>query len=477
MKNIIIGAGPAGRLAGLELGRLGEEVILIEKEKLGGTCLNEGCMVVCALTDITRFLNDASHYKSLNLMKGDIEFSYEEIVKKIKKTQEIIHKIDHAENTSNNNEIIYGEAKINDNEVKVNGESFNYKNLLIATGANPHTPNIKGVEYSINNKDILKLKKVPEKLNIIGGSIIAAEISNIYSSLGSEVNVIARSEFLKELDPEIKEYIVKKLLKNVKIHEKTEPLEIQKNKTIVKNKDEKVIEMEGLTFSATGRSPNSKILENILEPNQFDKKGAIKVNEMMQTNVKNIYAAGDVIGGLNLTPVARMQGILAARNMAGYFNKIEYKCIPQSIRLEMDVSFVKNIEHKNSAINTKNNTDNIDNINYNNTNNINNDKNDINNSTDNVNVNKSEKLNEVSVPGSAGPRAFWKVLTNETGMTKASFNSKELLESITAISPSSVNDIAYLSYLMRINENIENFDEFIEIHPSTDVFFQIMKYM
>ncbi len=297
--------------------------------------------------------------------------------------------------------------------------------------------------------------------------------------MGSEVNVIARSEFLKELDPEIKEYIVKKLLKNVKIHEKTEPLEIQKNKTIVKNKDEKVIEMEGLTFSATGRSPpNSKILENILEPNQFDKKGAIKVNEMMQTNVKNIYAAGDVIGGLNLTPVARMQGILAARNMAGYFNKIEYKCIPpQSIRLEMDVSFVKNIEHKNSAINTKNNTDNIDNINYNNTNNINNDKNDINNSTDNVNVNNNEKLNEVSVPGSAGPRAFWKVLTNETGMTKASFNSKELLESITAISPSSVNDIAYLSYLMRINENIENFDEFIEIHPSTDVFFQIMKYM
>lgn len=471
MKNIIIGAGPAGRLAGLELGRLGEEVILIEKDKLGGTCLNEGCMVVCALTDIARFLNDATHYKSLNLIRGDIEFSYEEIVKKIKKTQEIIHKIDHYENTSNNNEIIYGEAEINDNEVKVNGESFNYKNLLVATGANPHTPNIKGVKYSITNKDILKLKKVPERLNIIGGSIIAAEISNIYSSLGSEVNVIVRSEFLKELDPEIKEYVVKKLLKNVKIHEKTEPLEIQKDKTIVKNKDEKVIEIEGLTFLATGRSPNSKILKNILEPSQFDRKGAIKVNEMMQTNVKNIYAAGDVIGGLNLTPIARMQGILAARNMAGYFNKIEYNYIPQSIRLEMDVSFVKNIEYKNSEINTKNNIDNTNNTN----NNINNN---IDNNTDNVNANNNEKLNEVSVPGSAGPRAFWKVLTNETGMTKASFNSeKGLLESITAISPSSVNDIAYLSYLMRIGENIENFDEFIEIHPSTDVFFQIMKYM
>lgn len=454
MKNIIIGAGPAGRLAGLELGKLGEEALLIEKNKLGGTCLNEGCMVICALNDITRFLNNKKQYKKLGLVKGDIEFSYEEIVNKIIKTQEIIHKIDHSENTSLNNEIIYGEAKLSDEEVTVAGETWNYENLLVATGSTPFIPNIQGKEYGLTSQDILKIKKVPEKLNILGGSIIATEISNIYSSLGSDVTIIARSEFLKEIDPEIKEYVVKKLLKNVTIYENKDTLEIQKNKTIIQYKENnknnttqsenygKIEELDGITFIATGRSPNSNIVKDILNSGDFNNEGAIKVNKMMQTSRKNIYAAGDVIGGINLTPVARMEGMLAARNIAGYLNKINYNSIPRSISLDMDLSFAKKGDDKT------------------------------------INENKGESTNKnVSVTGSAGSGGFWKVLTQDTGITKASFDSKGLLESIFAVSPSSVNDVAYLSYLMRIGENIENFDEFMEIHPSTDVFFHIMKYM
>lgn len=437
MKNVIIGAGPAGRLAGLELGRLGEEVILIEKNNLGGTCLNEGCMVICALNDIARFLNNKNQYEKLGLVAGDIEISYEEIVNKITKTQEVIHKIDHEENTSVNNNIIYGEAEITEDEVSVGGESWEFENLLIATGGKPYIPNIPGKEYGKTHQDILKLKKVPEKLNVIGGGIIAAEISNIYSSFGSEVNIIARSSFLSELDPEVKDYIVKNLFKDVDIHENTSTEEIQKNKIIIENNGERK-ELEGITFIATGRSPNSQIARNILSDDDFDRKGAIKVNDMLKTSKSNVYAAGDVIGGMNLTPVARMEGILAARNMAGYLNKIEYNAIPQSIALDMDVSFAK-----------------------------------ISDTTD-----KNEETFNVSSPGSAGPGGFWKVLTKDTGITKASFNSKtNLLESITAVSPSSVSDIAYISYLMRTGENISNFNEFIEIHPSTDVFFQIMRYM
>jgi len=443
MKNIVIGAGPAGRLAGLELGRLGEEVLLIEKNKLGGTCLNEGCMVICALNDISRFLNNKKQYEKLDLISGDIDISYEEIINKINKTQEIIHKISHEENTSVNNNIIYGEAEINEDEVSVGGESWDYENLLIATGGKPYIPNIPGKNYGKTHQDILKLKKVPEKLNVIGGGIIAAEISNIYSSFGSEVNIIARSHFLSELDPEIKDYIVKNLFKNVNIYENTATEEIQKNKIIIENNGE-MKELEGTAFIATGRSPNSQIARNILSDDDFDRKKAIKVNNMLETSKSNVYAAGDVIGGMNLTPVARMEGILAARNMAGYPNKIEYNTIPQSIALDMDISFAKIIDTTN--------------------------KNDINN--------KNEKIFDVLSPGSAGPGGFWRVLTGDTGITKTSFNSKtSLLEAITAVSPSSVSDVAYISYLMRIGENISNFDEFIEIHPSTDVFFQIMKYM
>ena len=438
MKNIIIGGGPAGRLAGVELGKLGEEVLLIEKNKLGGVCLNAGCMVVCALNDIAKFLNNKKQYEKLGLLKGNVEISYEEIAKKIIKTQEIIHKIDHAENTSLNNDIVYGEAKITENEVTVGNETWDYENLLIATGGKPFIPNIKGKEYGLTNEDILKLKEIPEKLNIIGGGAIATEVCNIFSSLGSEVSIILRESFLSAFDPEIKDYMVKNLFKNVNICENTSTEEIQKNKTII-NENGEIKELEGRTFIATGRTPNSQIARSILKDDDFDKRGAIKVNDLLQTSNPNVYAAGDVIGGITLTPVARMEGILAARNMAGYLNKIEYNTIPQSLPLAMDVSFANN--------------------------------------TNTNNENKKETV-DVTAPGSAGPGGFWRVLTNDTGITKASFDSESgLLESITAISPSSVSDIAYISYLMRTGENMKNFDDFIEIHPSTDVFYQIMKYM
>ena len=97
--------------------------------------------------------------------------------------------------------------------------------------------------------------------------------------------------------------------------------------------------MEGTAFFATGRVPNSEIAEGVVELNE-DK--TIKVNEMMQTSADNVYAAGDVTGGYLLTPVARMEGITAARNMANYPNKVSYECIPQSLSLNMEVSFVEN---------------------------------------------------------------------------------------------------------------------------------------
>ncbi|MCL2157194.1 MAG: NAD(P)/FAD-dependent oxidoreductase [Methanobrevibacter sp.] len=432
MKNIIIGAGPAGRLAALELGILEEEVLLIEKKHIAGTCLNEGCMVVCALTDIARFLNNKKHYESLGLMKGSIEISYSEVTKKIKKTQEILRKINQEENELVNNKIIYGKAKIEDSNVYVNGESYDFENLLIATGSRPFIPNIPGVEHVLTSSDILEIEEVPEKLNIIGGGIIAAEVSNIFSSFGSEVNIITRSSFLNELDYEIRKYVISTMYKDVNIYENTDVLEIKKDSVITNSN-----EFEGKSFIATGRVPNSEITKDVVEIN---KDSSIKVNKMMQTNISNIYAAGDVIGGMNLTPVARMEGITAARNMAGYPTKVQYKNIPQSLTLDMDVSFTSNTTNKGKIAN-------------------------------------HDEIETISFPGLAGPGSFWNVLTQNTGLSKVSMNMKtNQIESINGISPSSVSDVAYLSFLMRINEDIDKFDEFIEIHPSTDAFYKIMKY-
>ena len=431
MKNVVIGSGPAGRLGSLELGKLGEEVTVIEKNHIAGTCLNEGCMVVCALTDITKFIDENNRFNKHGFLKSQLDISYDKIVEKIKETQVMLRKLNQMENESVGNNVIYGEASIDGDCVKVDNESFEYDNLLIATGAHPFIPDIPGNEYGLTNKDILKLDDVPEKLNIIGGGIIACEIANIYSTLGSEVNIIARSTFLKELNENTKRYVLEKIMPNVNILENTNVKEAFEDKVLTEDGDE----LEGIPFFATGRTPNSEIAEGFVELNA-DK--TIKVNEMMQTNVSNVYAAGDVTGGYQLTPVARMEGITAARNMAGYSNKVGYDCIPQTLSLNTEVSFVEN---------------------------------------EKSNLSDDDKAT-ISFPGIGGPGAFWKILNGETGYTEIEFDkAKNKINKINHISPSSVSDVAYLSYLMRMDYDLDDYAEFLEIHPSTDTNYKIIKNM
>ena len=431
MKNVVIGSGPAGRLASLQLGKLGQDVTLIEKNHIAGTCLNEGCMVVCALTDITKFIDSNKRFNDYGFIKSQLDVSYEKIVEKIVETQEKLRHLNQLENESVGNNVIYGEASIEDDSVKVNGESFEYDNLLIATGARPFIPDIKGKEFGLTNKDILKLSDVPEKLNIIGGGIIACEIANIYSTLGSEVNVLARSTFLKEIGDNARKYILENIMPDVNILENTNVKEAFKNKVVTDNDDE----LDGVPFFATGRVPNSEIADGFVELNE-DK--TIKVNEFMQTSKDNVYAAGDVTGGYQLTPVARMEGVTAARNMSNYANKVSYNCIPQTLSLNTEVSFVEN--------------------------------------------EKSECLDEdkatIGIPGTAGPGAFWKILTGETGYTEVEFDKKNnKINKINSISPSSTSDVAYLAFLMREDYDLDDYSEFLEIHPSTDSNYKIIKNM
>ena len=431
MENIVIGSGPAGRLGSLELGKLGKDVTLIEKNHIAGTCLNEGCMVVCALTDITKFIDLNRRFNEYGFVKSQMDISYEKITQKIAETQVKLRQLNQMENESVGNNIIYGEASIDKNTVKVNGESFEFDNLLIATGARPFIPDIKGSEYGLTNKDILKIDEVPESLNIIGGGIIAGEIANIYSTLGSDVNILARSKFLKELSENTRKYIFEKIIPDVNIYENTTVKEAFKDKVLTDSNEE----FDGVPFFATGRTPNSEIAEGIVELNP---NKSIKVDEMMKTNVENIYAAGDVTGGYQLTPVARMEGITAARNMAGYSNKVSYECIPQTLSLNTEVSFVKN---------------------------------------EKVNLKEDEKA-QIAIPAIAGPSAFWHILSGDTGYAEVDFDkNNNKINRINSISPSSTSDVAYLSYLMRMDYDLDDYGNFLEIHPSTDTTYKIIKNM
>ena len=431
MDNIIIGSGPSGRLAALQLGKLGQNVKLIEKKHIAGTCLNEGCMVICALTDVTKFIETNNRFNKRGFIKSQLDVSYDKIVEKIKETQTMLRSINQEECESAGNELIYGEAKIENEEVIVNNESFTYDNLLIATGARPFIPDIEGNEYGLTSSDILNLDDIPEQLNIIGGGVIAIEVANIFSKLGSEVNLFARSTVLKDIkDEDATNYILKHLIPEINIHEHVTVDKLTKNKLVLESGEE----FEGKSLFATGRIPNSEIAEGIVELNP---NKTIKVNERMQTNVDNIYAAGDVTGGIQLTPIARMEGVCAARNMANYPNKISYNSVPQTLNLNTEVSFVENEK-----------------------------------------IDENHKIADIGFPGIAGPGNFWTIMDGETGFTKVSFDADDnKIKRITSISPSSVSDVAYLSYIMREDYDLNDYDDFIEIHPSTDTNYKIIKNM
>ena len=450
IKNIVIGAGPAGRLGSFELGKLGEETLVIEKKYIAGTCLNEGCMVVCALTDISRFIRNFERFSEIGFIDGNISFDYKAACDSVKKTQLFLRKLNQEENESVNNKVLYGEASVeindedkiivtvkldNENELQkeeYNGKetlSFEAENLLIATGARPFIPNIPGAEYALTSSDVLNLEEVPPKLNIVGGGIIATELSNLFSSFGSKVRIIARSEILKDLEPEIKSYVVKKLIKEVSICENTNVLEITENSLITDNG-----EFEGKTLIATGRVPNSEIVEDIVELNE---DGSIKVNEFFQTSNPHIYSAGDVTGGITLTPYARKEGISAARNMAGYLNKFDDIIVPQSLTLDLDVSFTQRQKDQ-----------------------------------------EGDNVEDVIIPGLGGPHAFWRILRGETGITKISLDTEtEKIVRASQISPSSIDDTAYLAFLMNMGIEKDDFDDFLEVHPSTDAYYKILKIM
>ncbi|MDO5836171.1 MAG: NAD(P)/FAD-dependent oxidoreductase [Methanobacterium sp.] len=428
MKLVIIGGGPAGRSAAMEAAQLEAEVTLIEKEHIGGTCLHEGCMVVCGLNDVVRFHEDSKNYKEMGIISQQHGIDYSQVTKGIKKITGKIEAVLKHETRQSGVEIVLGEATINGGEVEVNGKSYPYDKLLITTGSRPTIPPIPGVEYALTYKDVLDIDEVPEKFNIVGSGVIAAEFASIFSSLGSQVKILCRNQFLSNLDPEIKNYVVEHLLKDVEIQEKVQVHEISPEGTSTSNGL-----VEGVVFLATGMTPNSEIAHQLVKTGP---KGEIMVNEQMRTSNPSVYAAGDVVGTVGNTPVARMEGVVAARNACDIAANMDYRLIPQSLTLYYSVSFLDS------------------------------------------GFQRSENEFDVRIRGSAGPGSFWQVLDGETGFTKISSDLETgEVTRVASISPASRNSLPYLAKMIKDGYKTADFDDFIETHPSTDAIYKLLHFL
>jgi dihydrolipoamide dehydrogenase len=449
MKVVIIGGGPAGRAAAMELAALGEEVNLIEKGLIGGTCLNEGCMVVCGLNDVARFLNDAKNFQAHKIIDVNYDFSYENVANGVKETLNKIRHVTTKETLEAGINLVSSEAIIQGHYVLADGKEYEYDKLIIATGARPFIPQVEGSEHAITYKDILNLKELPEKLNIVGSGMIAAEFAHIFSSMGSEVHILCRSDFLRMFQEDIKEYLVKHLLKGVNIHKNVNTEEISADGVSTNEGN-----FEGLVLFATGNVPNSEIAGDMVEKGPH---GEILVNEKMETSQENIYAAGDVIGGMGTTPVARMEGVVAARNAAGILTAANYRYIPQAMSLTYDVSFLEDGQLPKKSVQKEK---------------ANGEKTDKKETLENP-----ENVVEGRIPGSAGPGSFWRVLSSETGFTKTSVDLETgSIKKLVSVAPASRNHMAYVSLLLRLGSKTYDFDQFVETHPSNDSVYKLMRF-
>ncbi len=425
MEVVVIGGGPAGRSAAMEASKLEAEVTLIEKDKVGGKCLHKGCMVVCGLNEVAKFYLDSQNYQKMGISNAIPEINFREVTSKLRETTGKIMKVLEYETKSIGADIVNGEAQIQEGSVLVNHEEIPFDKLIIGTGSRAATPPVKGIDNALTYDNIPYLDNLPEKLLIVGSGVIAAEFANIFSSFGSKVRIFCRNQFLKMIDPEIKDYVIKNLLPTVEIIEGARVDEISNEG--LKTSQETI---EGQVLLATGLTPNSELAQNIVKIGDHNE---IVVNSNMQTSKTNIYAAGDVIGGVTNTPISRMEGTIAARNACGVSSTMDYSWTPQSISLYYDVSFLSPQDHQTGTVAT--------------------------------------------IPGSAGSGSFWRVLEGKTGLTKVSVDLDEgLITGVSSIAPSSRTNMAYLAKMIRDGYKAPEFDDFLEVHPSTDAVYKLLRF-
>ncbi|MCP4669700.1 MAG: FAD-dependent oxidoreductase [Desulfobacula sp.] len=350
---VVIGAGSAGLVTSLIAAVVKSKVALIEKHKMGGDCLNTGCVPSKALIRSAKMLSHAKRAKEFGFNKASIDFTFDRVMARVHKIIKKIEPHDSIERfTDLGVDCIQGEAKIvSPFKVKVNDKTITTRSIVIATGAKPFIPHIKGIEkiQYLTSDTIWDITKLPKKLLVLGGGPIGAELAQTFGRFGSSVVMIVRGKrILAKEDIEISQMVKKKFEdENISVLTEytTSEIIIKDNKKFLVCRykgEEKQIEFDEILL-AVGRKPNTKGfgLEDIGVT--LTQRGAIEANQMLQTNFPNIFCAGDVTGPYQFTHTAAHQAWYASVNaLFGRFKKyaVDYRVIPWATYTDPEVARV-----------------------------------------------------------------------------------------------------------------------------------------
>ncbi len=366
----VIGGGPGGYVCAIRSSQLGLKTACIESRgTLGGTCLNIGCIPSKSLLNLSENFHKAKNFEKFGIETGEIKLNLEKMMKSKDKAVTVLTK--GVEFLLKKNKVTYfkgtGSFK-NQNQISIinNKEetTIETKNTIISTGSEPVS--LRGIEFDeekiLSSTGALSISKLPKKMVVVGGGYIGLEMGSVWSRLGTEVQVI---EFLDHIIPEMDKEISTEFMKILKkqgikfeLKTKVEKIIKSKNGVIIEtfSKEGKKNKFEAdVVLISVGRRPYTKNLNLEKMGVELDKRGSVKVNKNFQTNIKNIYAIGDVIEGPMLAHKAEEEGIAVAELISGQSGHVNYDTIPGVVYTSPEVASIGKTEEqlKEKGINYK----------------------------------------------------------------------------------------------------------------------------
>ena len=349
-ESVVLGSGPGGYVAAIRLGQLGKGTILIEKDNLGGVCLNIGCIPSKALIRVAKLKKQVEAAKQIGLEVSGLTVDFTKVQAwKQSVVDKLVSGIDYL-CKGNNVKIIKGTGKFKGPHLievatPTGNEIIETKNVIIATGSRYF--DLPGFRFDgthvISSTEALSLQEPPKNLVVIGGGVSGLELGTMYAQLGTKVTVIEMLEqLLPGTDIDLVRIVERSLRRlGIQYHVKSKAKEYRDGKVYASLEDGKEASFEAdRVLVAVGRRPNSDQIDLETVGVKTDSHGFIQVNKKMQTNVPEIYAIGDVVGPPMLAHKASKEGIVAAEVIGGLNSEADFRAIPGVVFTDPEVATV-----------------------------------------------------------------------------------------------------------------------------------------
>ena len=350
---VVIGAGSAGLVAAYIAAAVKAKVALIEKGKMGGDCLNTGCVPSKAIIRTAKFMSHIKRSKEFGVHTASAEFDFKEVMSRLHGIIGVIEHHDSVERYTGLGVDCYsGHATIESPYcVSVDGQQLTTRSIVIATGAEPAVPNLPGIKNVgfYTSDTIWEIEELPDRLLVLGGGPIGCELSQAFARLGSRVTQVQKApRLMPREDPEYSQMVLDQFLEegiDVRLEHKAAEFDVQSgNKTLICNRKGEEVRIEfDVLLVAVGRKAR---LEGFgLEKLGIDisERGTIEINEFLETNYPNIYAVGDVAGPYQFTHFGAHQATAAATNALlrpFYKRRCDYSVIPWATFTDPEVARV-----------------------------------------------------------------------------------------------------------------------------------------